>query len=190
MERAGFYPAGGGRLVIGITPVSALQRIAVPERGRIREKRGRVLLSNLPAHIAERELEVLRKKLQISHACLTIETPESVGPGNAVIVEVDSTHVTEVFTAFGRVRVPAENVAGEVVREVRHYLDGEAPVGPHLADQLLVPMALAAGGSFVTGPLSDHTRTNIEIVKMFLDVVISVDSAPNGCTAVTISDRA
>ena len=150
------------------------------DRGRILEKRGRVLLSNLPAHTAERELEVLRKKRQIGRNSLAVESPESAGPGNAVVVEIVSEHLTEVFTAFGRVRVPAENVAGEVVREVRRYLDSAAPVGEHLADRLLVPMALAGGGQFLSGKPSAHALTNAAVIKAFLPMNIVVEDAGEG----------
>ena len=46
-------------------------------------------------------------------------------------------------------------------------------MGEYLADQLIVPMAIARGGSFTTGPLSRHATTNIEVVKN-LDVEIAV----------------
>ncbi|HLM54695.1 MAG TPA: RNA 3'-terminal phosphate cyclase, partial [Pyrinomonadaceae bacterium] len=56
--------------------------------------------------------------------------------------------------------------------EVRRYMEVGAPVGEHLADQLLIPMALAGGGSYTTGPLTLHTTTNIETIKKFLPVEI------------------
>jgi RNA 3'-terminal phosphate cyclase (ATP) len=52
-------------------------------------------------------------------------------------------------------------------------LDSTAPVGEHLADQLLIPMAMAGGGSFRTRPLSEHARTNMEVVQKFLPVRFS-----------------
>jgi RNA 3'-terminal phosphate cyclase (ATP) len=54
-------------------------------------------------------------------------------------------------------------------------LKSEAPVGRFLADQLLIPMALAGGGKFRTLAPSNHTRTNIEVVKMFLDVNVKCE---------------
>ncbi len=50
----------------------------------------------------------------------------------------------------------------------------DAPVGGYLADQLLVPMALAGGGAFRTLPPSRHTLTNIEVLKAFLDIDVTV----------------
>ena len=47
-------------------------------------------------------------------------------------------------------------------------------LGPHLADQLLVPMALAGGGSFVTMRPTAHTTTNISVIEKFLPVEFEV----------------
>jgi RNA 3'-terminal phosphate cyclase (ATP) len=40
LQRYGFYPAGGGRFVIEITPAEALKPIAMNQRGEITTKRG------------------------------------------------------------------------------------------------------------------------------------------------------
>ena len=61
--------------------------------------------------------------------------------------------------------VPAEKVANDAAREVQQYLDARVPVGLHLADQLLLPLALGAGGSYATLPPTLHTKTNIEIIQ-------------------------
>ena len=67
----------------------------------------------------------------------------------------------------------AESIAARVVHEAQAYLDAGAPVGEHLADQLLIPLALAGGGSFTTVTPTPHTTTNIEVVKKFLPVEIT-----------------
>jgi RNA 3'-terminal phosphate cyclase (ATP) len=90
------------------------------------------------------------------------------------MVIVQSEHVTEVFTGFGERGVPAEHVAGSVVKPVREYLASGVPVGRYLADQLMIPMALAGGGELMTLPLSRHSTTNIEVVKKFLDTDVTV----------------
>jgi RNA 3'-terminal phosphate cyclase (ATP) len=90
------------------------------------------------------------------------------------MLEVQCTHVTELFTAFGEVGVRAEQVAGRAARACRRYLRSDAPVGEHLADQLLLPLALAGSGAFRTMPLSSHATTQIELIRRFLDVPIRV----------------
>ncbi|HSH30724.1 MAG TPA: RNA 3'-terminal phosphate cyclase, partial [Thiohalobacter sp.] len=87
--------------------------------------------------------------------------------GNAVWVSVYSEHITEVFSALGEKGVPAETVAQRLVDQVRTYLDEDVPVGPWLADQLLLPMALAGQGSFRSLEPSTHTITQIEVIAAF-----------------------
>jgi len=48
-------------------------------------------------------------------------------------------------------------------------------VGECLADQLLVPPALAGGGSFVTQSPTPHTRTNIDVIARFLQARIAMN---------------
>lgn len=172
LERPGFYPAGGGHMTVTIEPVETLTGFDLIERGEIMRQSARVLLSKLPRHIAERELKVIEERLGWPAQCLTIDRiGSSPGPGNVVLIEIESTHVTEVFAAFGRLGVKAESVASRAVRQTKGYLAAGAPVGEHLADQLLLPLALAGHGSFKTVAPSQHTLTNIEVIKRFLDDV-------------------
>jgi RNA 3'-terminal phosphate cyclase (ATP) len=174
LECPGFYPAGGGRVHYTITPAKSLAPFDLRERGEIRARRAKALVANLAPSIAERELAVIGQRLSWSAEWLQPEVVRnSCGPGNVVSIEIESERVTEVFTGFGERGVPAEAVAEKAVREARRYLASEAAVGEYLADQLLIPMALAGGGVFTTYPLSRHALTNIEIIHKFLDVRIS-----------------
>lgn len=175
--RPGFYPNGGGRIELTINPAERLKKLELLERGPIKSRRGRAIVSALPRDIAEREAAVLGRKLGLKDKELSIEEVEQPrGPGNVVLVELTSEALTEVIVAFGERGLRAEKVASRAAKEAKAYLDGRAPVGEHLADQLLIPMALAGGGAYRTGPLSDHTRTNIEVVKRFLDVAITTEA--------------
>ncbi|MGZ5433965.1 MAG: RNA 3'-terminal phosphate cyclase [Thermoanaerobaculia bacterium] len=59
-------------------------------------------------------------------------------------------------------------------------------LGEHLADQLLLPMAFAGGGSFTTTPLSGHATTNLEVIRRFLDVRMEVTELRRGLHAVRV----
>ena len=72
------------------------------------------------------------------------------------------------------VLLSAEQVAERAAAEVQTLLAADAPVGEHLADQLLIPMALAGGGAFRTVAPSLHTRTNAAVVERFLPVAIAM----------------
>lgn len=175
LDRYGFYPAGGGKAHFEIHPCAKLSELDLNERGEIIDQQARAIVANLPRTIAERELDVIGRQMEFDQAQLHLEeTGNANGQGNIVMIEVESSKVTEVFTAFGERGVRAEVVAMKAVKEAREYLKTEAAVAEHLADQLLLPMAIGSGGSFTTLEPSLHTKTNIEIIKMFLDVEITV----------------
>jgi RNA 3'-terminal phosphate cyclase (ATP) len=175
LDRPGFYPAGGGRIEVQVTPAAKLGRLDLIDRGRVIGVRARALVARLPKHIAARELTVIARKLGLRRKQLdVVEETRSASAGNVVLIEIQSAHLTEVITGFGAIGTPAEKVAARAAREARDYLDAGVPVGAHLADQLLLPLALAGGGSFRTPEITDHTRTNIEVIRRFLDLEIAV----------------
>lgn len=177
LERPGFYPAGGGRFRVEIEP-APFGRLDLTERGAIAERRATAVVALLSRSIAERELRVVREKLNWAPECTRIEhVQEAVGPGNAVTVDVVSEHVTEVFTGFGERGLSAERVGADLAGEVAEYLAAGVPVGRHLADQLLLPMALGGGGSFRTLAPSSHTRTHADLLRAFLGVDIQLRDA-------------
>lgn len=172
LRRHGFYPAGGGELAAVVKPCGALQAITLTERGERKALRAEALIAGIPLGVARRELE--RVNGQITSVDSQVrELPSREGPGNALLIEVAHAEVTEIFTGFGEKGVSAESVADHAVRLARHYLDSTAAVGEHLADQLLLPLALAGGGEFTTTCLSSHLATNIAVIKQFLPVEIS-----------------
>jgi len=173
LVRPGFYPVGGGEVAVSIEPARPLRPLELMERGKIVRRRARALVSKLPESIAERELKVVRDTLGWPEDALIVERVASApGPGNVIMLEVESEHITEVFTGFGRRGVRAEDVAAKAAAEARRYLAAGVPVGEHLADQLLLAIALA-GGRFRTIEPSEHTRTNIEVIRQFLEVEVS-----------------
>jgi RNA 3'-terminal phosphate cyclase (ATP) len=176
LERYGFYPPGGGKFNVYIEPAAELRQLNLRARGEILARRARALVVNLPASIGERELAVIREQLNWADDELRVETSQNAySPGNVLTIEIESEQLTEVVTGMGERGVRAETVAARAVAEAQRYLATDAPVGEHLADQLLIPLALAGGGSYLTGPLSLHTTTNIEIVKKFMPVEITVN---------------
>jgi RNA 3'-terminal phosphate cyclase (ATP) len=187
LERPGFYPAGGGRFTVAIEPVSRLEPLSLLERGPILSRRARAVVAHLPVTIAQRELKVLARHLSLAPGEMVAEQwHSSCGPGNVLTVELASAALTEVVTGFGERGVRAETVAERVAKEASEYLAAEVPVGRHLADQILVPLALAGGGAFQTLSPSSHTLTNIEVLQRFLDVQVSVTQVSNRAWRVTI----
>jgi RNA 3'-terminal phosphate cyclase (ATP) len=171
--RHGFYPAGGGAWSATVRPGRSLGRLDLLERGAILEQRALAIVSQIPRRVAERELDALAATLGWDReACRPRSTPEPRGPGNVLLATVRSEHVTEVFVGFGQRGVRSEDVAAGVAAEVTRYLRAGVPVFEHLADQLLLPLAVGEGGSFRTVRPTDHARTQAEILEAFLGVKV------------------
>lgn len=168
LERHGFYPAGGGRVVVEIAPATKVAPVERLTRGERVAAKALAIVSQLSRSIAEREVAVLRERLGIAEEDTRAEcVPKPVGPGNMAVVELKYEHITEVFSACGSLGVSAEAVARNLAEEVRAYIAAGHPVGPHLADQVMVPLAVLAGGRFATGALTPHATTNMAVIRAF-----------------------
>jgi RNA 3'-terminal phosphate cyclase (ATP) len=189
LERPGFAPRGGGRFIVTVEPAAKLSPVRLPSRGAVRRRLAKAAVAGLPRDIAERELKVVRERLRLSPDELqVVEIPEAYGPGNIVTVEVESAHVTEVFTGVGRRGVRAEAVASDAADAAARYLAAtDVPVGDCLADQLLLPFALAGGGSYTTLALTRHSATNVEVIRRFLDVKVETRDIGPDAVIVTLS---
>lgn len=190
LDAVGFYPAGGGRVRIDIEPTKKLDELVLLDRGAIRARRIRVISARVPHHVAEREIATLTQILDWHDADARPETVASEGAGNVLLAIIEGEHVTETFSAFGERGVRAEQVAAKVAREVRMYLDANVPVGEHLSDQLVLPMALGSGGAFRTVTPSDHLRTHVDLLRRFLDRRIDLREEGNGAHRVEIAPNA
>jgi len=185
--RPGYYPAGGGEISIAVKPCKRLSPLFILDRGKVLKKIARAIVSRLPREIAHRELKVIKNRLSIEDKNLIlIEETSSPGPGNVVSIEVVSEFITEIFTSFGEKRLRAEIVGEKAAFEAKEYMQGNAPVAKNLADQLLIPLVLAGGGKFRTLPLTEHAKTNIEIIKKFVEIDIAVTEIDERCVEVDI----
>lgn len=190
----GFYPAGGGQFVVELEGGRMPAPLELLTRGQIVNREARALLANLPMSIGMRELDVVARELGWPREVCRPLQVGGRGPGNALclIVETDS-GAAEVVTGFGEKGVSAEIVAERACRELQRFIDADVPVGEHLADQLLIPMALAArdGGSsvFVSTTPTQHTRTNAEIIARFLPVEFTFEQMDEQRARVRASSR-
>ena len=190
LERWGFYPAGGGRMVVSIRPAERLAPLELLDTGPVKRVGARAVVAGLPPDIARRELAALARRLGWAPERLRIEErPAAEGPGNVLIASLEREQVTEVVTGFGEKGRSAEAVAEAVATEVEAYLQAGVPVGTHLADQLLIPMALAGAGAFRTLPLSLHARTQVRLLEELTAARFEVREAA-GITEVSVAARA
>jgi len=177
LSQYGFYPEGGGRFRVNIDPAKKLNGIDLTERGEVNHRVVRALVANLPSSIGHRECKVVAEKMGWTKESMRVEEIKNAsGPGNALIIEIGSELVTEIVTGFGERGVTTETIAANTASEAKRYLESDVPVGVHLADQLMIPFALAKSGSYVTMSLSRHSHTNLQVISSFLDTKISVET--------------
>jgi RNA 3'-terminal phosphate cyclase (ATP) len=183
LRRLGFYPAGGGEVSAVVQPAAGgLQPFELTDRGAVQEEYAECFAPALPSAVAARELATLARALGWSGAQLrTPAVRQNEGPGNALLATMAFAHVCEVVTVFGEKGVSAEQVAGSLVKEIRAYQASDGALGPHLADQWMLPLAVAVmarGGeaSFTCTEMTEHATTNIGVIEKFLPVRFDVES--------------
>ena len=177
LDKHGVAPSGGGKVTLEVRPASKLTPTAVVEAGPVTGRRAIVILARLPTHVADRELAIVRERFKVSDDdCQVVDVRG--GPANVLMIEIERAGGRELVTAHGEKGLRAELVAERACNEMQRYVDANVVVGEHLADQLLLPMALAGGGRFrAFGPLSLHATTNIETIQLFLDVKFTIEPA-------------
>lgn len=174
LAKHGFYPGGGGKLQASVRPWQDRHALDLQEQGEGLGQHALCLTANLDATIGIKQLAEVSRHLKWGEDDLQRQgLRNSHGIGNALMLSVRSRAHTEVATSYGGKGKSSEYVAQRVCDEVRHYLSSDAAVGEHMADQLLIPLALA-GGKFTTNVISEHVRTNVSIIELFLPVSFNI----------------
>jgi len=189
MERHGFFPRGGGRIVVDITP-APLTPIECVERGEATGQLAEALVAGVAFDVADRELKAARKVLADwpEDAFKGRQIAADEGPGNALLLAASFEHVTEVVSGFGKIGVPAERLAKTAAKRMAGYLKSGAFAGPYLQDQLLLPFAMAGSGAFSTVKISQHTRTAASLIERFTGRSISFKEDGDGPVLVEVAD--
>ncbi len=180
LNRYGWYPAGGGEaeFKISTTSQSPLSTLQLTQRGELRKVWGVAAVSNLPSHIAQRmasrAANILKAgglrpdKLEAAHV-------EATGPGVGIFIFAEYEHIAAGFCAYGRKGLPAEKVAEEACDELLAHHHSGAAVDPHLADQLMLPAALArAPSQWTTSRVTRHLLTNAWVARQFVECKIDI----------------
>jgi RNA 3'-terminal phosphate cyclase (ATP) len=175
----GFHPQRGS-IQMEIAPAQ-LQPLELHERGARVSHFAESYVAGLPIDVAQRELATIGRHLQWTTDQLHVRAlPAHAAKGNAIAITLAYEHVTEVFAAFAEPGMRAEQVALSVAEETDHYLQSSAPVGPYLADQLLLPLALCGRGSFTTTAVTAHLKSNALAIEQFTARRVLFEAAPTG----------
>ena len=185
LNRWGWYPKGGGEVIAGVQPTVDWHGVGFKNRGKLQAIHGICAASNLPEHIINRQYDQIERRLQKFNAPVNIKRVrgESIGQGTLVFLKAEFENTQAGFSALGaRAGVSgAERVADEACQALADFLVSDAAIEPHLADQLILLMALAKGESrFTTSQITRHLTTNIWLVRQFLPVQFEVNGVENG----------
>lgn len=174
LRMRGYYPKGGGEVVLKVNPVKELSPINMTERGNITKIYGRafvagVLPSKLAKDMSTAAVRTIRKEIKDLYINIQSlqEKDKACGNGNGIIIIAESsTGCIFAGTALGKKGVYADKVGIEaaemLLRNVRH----NGCVDEFLQDQLILYMALAKGTSRMrTGPVTLHTQTAIHVAE-------------------------
>lgn len=172
--RPGFFPAGGGEIACHVDLVDRLRPVTLSgptDSRRPSATKWFALVSDLPCAIGERELAAAGSKAKEG----SIIEYKGLGPANLCWCEVKLPTHTDSIGVFGERGVPAEQVGQTLGKQVDQFLDSGAACSEYLADQVLLPMALAGGGEFSADVWSSHAETQRQTIGLFMpDVVIDV----------------
>ncbi len=183
--QTGFAPVGGGAILCEVQPCAQLQPIELHERGELLSLKLRVPIRKLSISIGGRILDSALSQLPCDDA--SVEAREE-GPGRGVCCLYEATYenASEISTAFGEAQVTSEKVGRRAAKGLQHFMGSKVAVGRHLADQILIPMALAGRGSFTTIVPDDHVMTNIAVIQKFLDLTFNIQEAERGRRVIEI----
>jgi len=186
LVRHGFYPSGGGRIEVNIAP-ARLSPVECLERGALLDQTAIAYVAGLPFDVADREIQTVKRLLNWHEQAFAVrELPEERGPGNILLLESRYEHVTEIVSGFGKFGVPAEQLAKRAAGRMKGYLESNAFAGPYLADQLILPFALAGGGVFTTVKPSQHLLTAIDVIGRFLSRKTAISQEASGTHRVVV----
>jgi RNA 3'-terminal phosphate cyclase (ATP) len=166
VARRGFYPVGGGRLRLDLRP-STLSPLERDERGRPTSLDVYAVESEslADADVAERMASTVEASLSASVTTHT-ETAPADSPGAVVTLVAETARSRAGFAALGERGVSAEEVGERAAERFESWRGGTAAVDAHLADQLLVWLALA-GGAVSVPEETAHVRSNVETIRAF-----------------------
>jgi RNA 3'-terminal phosphate cyclase (ATP) len=198
MLLAGFYPQGGGEVRMAIRPVDQIEPLDLPERGALKRITGISAVANLDMGIAERQRKQAYDRMKSKHGKIDIEVVNLPArtKGTMLLLLAEFRHTTACYFSLGAPGKRAEQVADEACLWMERFLAGNGTVDEYLADQLLLPLAFAAGESrFRTAQVTEHLRTNAAVVEAFgaAEVDVEKDGGREGTVRVrpqTVIDMA
>ena len=174
----GWYPQGGGEVELRVSGGSKPSGFNLLERGDLRQVQGLAAVTQLPSHIPQR-MAMRAENLLYGANLRAVVQPlreRGVAPGAGLFLTAEYENSLAGFGALGRVGFPAEKVAEMACEELLDFHKTGAPVDLHLADQLLLPAALASRESqYRVAEITTHLTTNAWVIEQFRLAQVTLD---------------
>jgi RNA 3'-terminal phosphate cyclase (ATP) len=197
LEAFGFFPLGGGEIAARVEgsgghAFAALQPLYLIERGSLLSISGRAIAANLPAHIPERMVRRARALLEGTAEHVDIERicVRAACPGAALFLSARYENVRVGFSSLGGRGKPSEAVAEEAAGALLVHRASGAAMDRYLADQILLPLALArSSSSFTCQAATRHLKTNAWIIERFGVARVRIEERADASTQVTVTPQ-
>jgi RNA 3'-terminal phosphate cyclase (ATP) len=190
IDSYGFYPKGGGKVRFGIAPCKTLKAIKLTDRGGLVRIEGVSGVGGIPLSIAERQKEALIRRLEGFSVDMKTSVVDTPGTGTFVFLSALYENSIAGFSALGERGKRAEAVGEDAATEFLAYHKTDSALDPHMADQIVIYLALAGGESaFTTSKITGHLLTNLWLIKNFLDINYHVEGERGQPGRVTVLSK-
>jgi RNA 3'-terminal phosphate cyclase (ATP) len=197
LAQFGFLPVGQGEITARVSGLGSkasahLKPVEIIARGPLRSVSGRAITANLPSHIAQRM--VARATALLSSLAPTIsiraEDVRAASPGAGLFLTAEYDHTSAGFNAFGARGKSSETVASEAAGALLSHLRSGAALDLHLADQALLPLALAcAPSTFTCEGATRHLETNAWVIGQFGIADVLIEGREGGPALISVRPK-
>jgi RNA 3'-terminal phosphate cyclase (ATP) len=192
MVRPGFYPRGGGEIRAVVRPCSRVNGLSLMTCPELTTADGFSAFAGLPESVGKKQARRLSVRLRSEgvEPSIPVEQWRSLSPGSVAAVIFRQAPVPALFFGLGERGKPSERVADDAADEAIAFRDANAPVDPHSADQLLLPLAFSDDASeYRASEITRHTTTNVATVRKFVDRTIQIEAGAGKSGVVRVAAR-
>jgi len=173
--KRGFYPKGNGIVKLEINPCRKLRVLNLIERGNFE----RIDLFNYAtkdlekSNVIERQRNGFREEMKETYHMNGYV--DALSTGTVMHAHAHYEKCILGVDILGEKGKKAEDIGKELARKLKFEINSKATVDQYMADQILIFMALAKEGSFITSKITDHVLNNIKVIEKFLNVKFKIE---------------
>jgi len=196
--KRGYYPKGNGKVEIKINPkfkssdntnkinlieqhhliqIKGISHASINlEKGRVAERQAHAAQSalakkfNVPITISSHYQDTLSTGSGITLWAIFSKNKDDINENNPIRIGSDS---------LGEQGKMAESVGEEAALSLIKEIESKSPVDKHLADQLLLFMAMFGSSKIKVSEITEHCKTNIYAIQKFLGEIFEINEQEN-----------